>query len=299
MEELEIAPFTGRQRIFLKEYIVVLEPIATALNNLQGNKCPYGIVLPTLYKTHAQLETIERNNDLKTCKPLLKAVKNSFEERLNPIMNWKSSKAAPALIATVCHPYFKLLWLSPEKKTPEAVKEIIDIVVKAADEISIEDHLHENKQRPESSSTTNRQQPHATASEAGSELQSHFVYDLFFDNQNEIEDSVTHSSDDHTKNYLEISKYLEYPAERKIENLDQLSQFPMVRKLFKKFNVIMPSEADVERTFSYGGMILRPHRRNMLPTIFEKTIVLLSNYFQDPELREIVDSVLQCLKNPS
>lgn len=60
--------------------------------------------------------------------------------------------------------------------------------------------------------------------------------------------------DEHTKNYAEISKYLKYQYTEKISDLQQLNDFPTVKNLFKKYNVIMPSEADVERLFSFGGM---------------------------------------------
>lgn len=60
--------------------------------------------------------------------------------------------------------------------------------------------------------------------------------------------------DEHTKNYAEISKYLKYQHTNKISDLQQLNDFSTVKNLFKKYNVIMPSEADVERVFSFGGM---------------------------------------------
>lgn len=61
--------------------------------------------------------------------------------------------------------------------------------------------------------------------------------------------------EEHIKNHTEISRYIKYEAEKDIENLEQLSLFPIVRELYRKYNVIMPSEADVERLFSYAGTI--------------------------------------------
>lgn len=60
--------------------------------------------------------------------------------------------------------------------------------------------------------------------------------------------------DEHTKNYSEISKYLKYPHTEDMMHLRQLDEFFTVRNLYKKYNVIMPSEADIERLFSFGGM---------------------------------------------
>lgn len=62
--------------------------------------------------------------------------------------------------------------------------------------------------------------------------------------------------DIHAKNYLEISKYLTCEHAEDILDLSQLNGFPAVKNMYKKFNVIMPSEADVERLFSYGGLLL-------------------------------------------
>lgn len=59
--------------------------------------------------------------------------------------------------------------------------------------------------------------------------------------------------DEHTKNYTEISKYLAMPHAENIKDVEQLYGFPAVKDLHKKFNAIMPSEADVERLFSFAG----------------------------------------------
>lgn len=61
--------------------------------------------------------------------------------------------------------------------------------------------------------------------------------------------------DEHTKNYTEISKYLTSRHADNIKELKQLDAFPVVKNLYKKFNVIMPSEADIERLFSFAGLI--------------------------------------------
>lgn len=62
--------------------------------------------------------------------------------------------------------------------------------------------------------------------------------------------------DEHTKNYTEISKYLAMPHTDNIKDVGQVHGFPAVKNLHKKFNAIMPSEADVERLFSIGGTLL-------------------------------------------
>lgn len=77
----------------------------------------------------------------------------------------------------------------------------------------------------------------------------------------------------------EITRYLKLPCADNINNLDQLRMFETIKLLYLKFNVIMPSEADVERLFSFGGLIMRPHRRHMSSDMFEKAIILKSNCY--------------------
>lgn len=97
------------------------------------------------------------------CGPLLDAVMHGFEKRLKPIMDLESREAMPALIATVCHPHFKLRWIAPDKKTPEAIERIVNVVVRAADEISKENWniLLESKQHTDSFSAFAQQNNHA------------------------------------------------------------------------------------------------------------------------------------------
>lgn len=64
--------------------------------------------------------------------------------------------------------------------------------------------------------------------------------------------------DEHTKNYTEISKYLAAPHTVSIKDVEQIHGFSAVKNLHKKFNAIMPSEADVERLFSFGGTLYMP-----------------------------------------
>lgn len=78
----------------------------------------------------------------------------------------------------------------------------------------------------------------------------------------------------------EITKYLNLECTKNINDLQQqLNMFQTIKQLYLKYNVIMPSEADVERVFSFGGITMRPHRRHMSSEIFEKVMVLKSNCY--------------------
>lgn len=112
--------------------------IADALDNLQANKYPYAIVLPTLLQTKYMLNDLKSNsNAIVYSKPLLTAVVNGFNKRFDEIMDLNHKSSLPALIAATTHPFFKLRWLNPEICTIEQTDKIKQILSYAADEISL------------------------------------------------------------------------------------------------------------------------------------------------------------------
>lgn len=145
MTKLGIPIFTQGQRNFLREYTTIMAIIADALDNLQANKRPYAVVLPTLFQTKERLkEMVSNSNTLVYCKPLLSAVTNGFNKRFGEIMDFNHDNSIPALIATVTHPFFKLRWLSPELCTTVQTDKIKQILSYAADEISMENAAKES-----------------------------------------------------------------------------------------------------------------------------------------------------------
>lgn len=59
-------------------------------------------------------------------------------------------------------------------------------------------------------------------------------------------------------------------------SLEMLNAYPTIEKVFLKYNTSLPSSAPVEKLFSYGGMIMRPHRRKMSDDVFEQLVLLKS-----------------------
>lgn len=136
MEEFKIQIFSKIDWDFLKEYVTVLNPITSALDNLQKTDCHFGILLPTLFTAKRELASLASSEKIKYCKSLAKAALDGLNDRFDEYMNFKSKKAIPALLATCTHPYFKLAWLG-EQKTPENIESIKQILLKAAKDIDI------------------------------------------------------------------------------------------------------------------------------------------------------------------
>ncbi|KZS20878.1 Uncharacterized protein APZ42_012326 [Daphnia magna] len=49
----------------------------------------------------------------------------------------------------------------------------------------------------------------------------------------------------------------------------KLSKYPTVQKIYKRFNIALPSSASVERLISQGGLIYVPKRTNLIDKPFE------------------------------
>lgn len=144
MTKLGIDIFTTSERSFLEEYKNILKPISVALDNLQRTKCAYGILLPTLFITQDELNSMKEEDSLVYCKPLLVAVINGFKKRFQSVMDFNNNESVPALIAAISHPHFKLRWLKPELRTGSNKDKLINIFVRAADHISVELKAKEN-----------------------------------------------------------------------------------------------------------------------------------------------------------
>lgn len=72
---------------------------------------------------------------------------------------------------------------------------------------------------------------------------------------------------------LEVLQYLE----DKKKDLTSLHSYPLVKKVFIRYNAVLPSSAAVERLFSFAGIITRPHRRAMSDKTFEHLLLLKGN----------------------
>ncbi|XP_065908790.1 zinc finger BED domain-containing protein 4-like [Dysidea avara] len=79
-------------------------------------------------------------------------------------------------------------------------------------------------------------------------------------------------TDDETSVDVEATEYL-----RDAKKLECLQNYPTVKKVFLKYNTILPSSAPVERLFSSGALVLTPKQNQLTDVWFERLMVMRFN----------------------
>jgi len=82
-------------------------------------------------------------------------------------------------------------------------------------------------------------------------------------------------SDDETFTNNVDSEATEFLNDAK--KLECLRKYPTVKKVFLKYNTIIPSSAPVERLFSLGGLVLTPKRKRLTEVRFERLFLMRFN----------------------
>lgn len=253
MRALSLPPFKEAELEFLDEYITVMKPIATSLDRLQSEiGIFYGDLLPTLLSTHMKLLHLETENRLRQCVPLLQAVIDGFRKRFDNYIRLDPS-VNDAIMASLCHPFFKLRWLTLVKESPFRKEELVKIMqeklvsfVKLNRDKGEEDNQASSNSRKSSDSSENFflfDGPTTKSSVCDCEVQS----------LNFLRDTTS--------------------------GLESLNLYPTIKKTFIRYNTTLPSSAPVERLFSFAGMIHTPKRSRLSDSLFEKLVFLKGNKF--------------------
>lgn len=232
---------------FLLEYVSCSKPIADGIRSLEGDKDTYyGCLIPELMRMKRILSSLKMDN-LTYCDVLIDVITESLNRRFERFYKLEEPKAKDGIIASVSYPFFKMKWVP--KANREYIKEVFVSEVrkiKQEDEKSSQQtDFYKKKERTES-------------------------YYMF------VEDSNSSAASDNVNTTTTIDlETLQYLKDED-NTLESLNRYPTVKKLFLKYNTCLPSSAPVERLFSFGGMIMRPHRRNMKDELFEQILGLKS-----------------------
>lgn len=227
---------------YIEEYVLVLKPIAIAIDRLQGEKnCFFGQLLPTIFTIQTKMKDM-KNLQLKHCDGLRLAIIDSLEKRWNSYINL-DGEADRAIIAACSHPMFKMRWL-PSPLLNEKAKEIQNTLVNLALPL-----INQREESDENKTGTD---------------DDWFIYN----------DCTPSSSSSQNAVELEVLQFL---ADKSVD-LKMLNSYPTVKELFRKFNTSLPSSAPVERLFSFASIINSPKRNLLSDFQFEKLVLLKAKH---------------------
>lgn len=239
-------PFDRCDFQYLEEYIKCTEDLAESIDSLQGDiNCHYGYLLPTLLSLRRKMNLLEGNRNVRVCQPLVKGTIQALEVRFKKMLE-VTNEGVSAAIASVSHPQFKICWF--RCFSSEIQKRIYNEVLNAA------------------SMTSSRDIPVNNCNF----LEPADGFD-FGDGESVFRDPKTGIS--HGAAEIELKRYLQDPDTQ----LTMLKKYPMIKKVFLKFNTALPSSTPVERLFSYATMMGLPKYNRLSNSQFETRVLLKAN----------------------
>ncbi|CAB3233842.1 unnamed protein product [Arctia plantaginis] len=207
--------------LYINEYLTCTQPIADALDILQGeNATYYGILFPTILSLKKKLVRLLGQGDtFMYCKELVKAYLVSVESKFKDYLTISSERAENAALAAITHPkYKKLKWTSLVEQSQ--FLRIKNLLIK---EISRNIPTENSKEIPLSRSKE----------------------DEYFESDSSS-DSERITNEPISKAELIVSHY--FAEESK--DLSLLDNHVMIKKMFLKYNSPLPSSASVQQMFS-------------------------------------------------
>ena len=238
--KLDIHCFNEREILFLTEYCKVLKPLARGLDKLQAeDDCYYGTLLPTLETILKKVKAIKPELSSMTL-GLADCIETSIRRRFDGIFDSKS-----AIIAAITVPKFKLRWVETQQKK-DSLKQML------LDEMQLYDHVGDVAVVEEESQSSQKKK---------SQKKKDF-YNFESEEKSDSEDTVESGA----RAYLSKAK-----------KVDCLHNYPIIKRLFLKYNTTLPSSAPIERLFSLGSLVLTPKRNKLTDARFEKLLLMCYN----------------------
>lgn len=236
--------FTKEDYLFIFEYVIVMQPVATALDILQGEKgVAVGNLLPAIkvIKNHLLELKYREDNKLQITIPLVDALLDGLSNRFDSFLTNEFYQ-----LAAVLHPQFKFSWLGSSKEDDKLKQQLTNRLEKLLQQLADEERSGgpDNVRTPDD--------PHKD----------------FYAGLNQTTLSST------PQGCIELTQYLN---SKHTSDLAILDKYPNIKKLFVKFNASLPSSASVERLFSLGGRVLSPLRSTLSDPIFEILVFLKAN----------------------
>lgn len=109
---LGLSWFRSNEQEFIHEYVKVMEPVADALDVLQGEiSISMSYLLPTLTILREKLNNHQRDTTMKHANPLVCSLLDSLKDRFDHMFNIPQIR-----LAAICDPSFKVKWLPEEEQ---------------------------------------------------------------------------------------------------------------------------------------------------------------------------------------
>lgn len=236
---------------YIEEYLTCSEPVALAIDLLQGEtEAYYGVMLPTILALKKKLNKL-LTSEFQICLPIANTYLQSIEERFGQLLNVNNPHANNAALAALSYPKFKNRWF------PCVDKDVQDGYLNYF-KCHIMDYLGKTYDG------------NAVSEELGTNPPSEDFYD--FGEENITEPSPPQNNISSMAETI-MGKYL---TDKRC-SLDVLKCYPAVLHIFKKFNTPLPSSAHVERLFSYATMTNTPKCNRLSSKNFERRVILRAN----------------------
>ncbi|XP_062538367.1 uncharacterized protein LOC134206649 isoform X2 [Armigeres subalbatus] len=236
----DINRLSDYHRTLLKEYLIIMEPIANAIDDLQSDSVFLGDFLPSLILVQQLLKEIHTTH----LSILKDQVLGSLESRYGDELNFESSENY--IVAAVSHPAHKLLWIQDADKRKMCQDMLFNYMQKEV--------------------CSKLKVPHEEPIAAQSSMLQHRRLQFLY---NKIPSTSTSDS--------ELSIELHGFLNEESGELQTLEKFPSVKQVFLRFNTLLPSQAGSERLFSYGKLILSPRRQTLNDKQIESLALLKCN----------------------
>ncbi|XP_043270083.1 uncharacterized protein [Venturia canescens] len=231
---------------YIENYVKCLRPIAEALDKLQGEEFGYyGYVLPTLITTTRKLKMLTEKPSMYSYLPLIQALITGLETRFSNFFQIEK-EGEYAAIAAISHLLFKARWLG---FFPNNIQEKVrTVVINAAQHELGADVLS----------------PHPEVEEDSD------FFDFGPTSVTFGRSSMVFRNEDPEVQIIQFTK--EHSTD-----LILLDSYPLVKKLFIRYNTPLPSSDPVERLFSFATMMDLPKYNRLSDINFERRVLSVAN----------------------
>lgn len=221
-------------------YLKTMEPIATSLDKLQGEKnVSQGYILPTIQTMRHKVDEIDGGMCTKSFKDAMIAV---IDSRFGKVLKINENNKV-LTVAAVCVPRFKTDFIDNEIDVEMARKMLITECMKHSSQLN-------------------------EAENALGDLQCDDDFFLSFSSRRNIRrGSVELTIEGEVDRFLSEDK----------KDVQILKNYPHVRKVYMEHNTTLASSGAVERIFSQCSLIFTPRRNRISDVHFEYALLLKFN----------------------